>query len=135
MLTSDHMLVVEALQKSHIVEISPDNEMVRPCGCFNQWILPFQQKNATHIYSQTVGSAVNTVESTNEIPSVSKGPKEDDALSLVEVQSDSAVTQLDCSDSGFFLTINNSFCLIPLEDIEKEDNRVQKFIAVEHRAW
>lgn len=134
MLTSDHRLVVEALQKSHIVEISPDNKMVRPCGCFNQWILPFQQKNAAHIYSQTVGSAVNTVESTNEIPSVSKGGREDDALSLVEVQSDSVVTQLKCSDSFFFLTINSVFCLIPLEDIEKKDNRLQKFIAMEHRA-
>jgi hypothetical protein len=47
MLTPDLALIVEALQQSATVELSPDNLLIRARDTWSQWVLPAQQRDPT----------------------------------------------------------------------------------------
>lgn len=85
MLTPDHGLIIEALQNSDIVEVSPDCRLIRANGCFNQWILPSQHQNVPHAHPTTVEAAVNTVEVGEDHPASPRAEGEDDIFLLDEV--------------------------------------------------
>lgn len=47
MLTPDHGLILEAMHRSELVEVSPSMTLIRAKG-YDKWVLPPDQRNLVH---------------------------------------------------------------------------------------